>query len=108
VIGTYNRKNLRAPLAHSSAPRPVAAVLSLTPEPVSTPTIRGLSTTDTLRHVLANVRAPDILSARRQLLQLKVAAMLSPLPSAMVRYDPGAHGFDHVAEAVAGWLSRLS
>jgi hypothetical protein len=107
VIGKYNRKSLRAPLAHSSAPRPVAAVLTLTPRQASTPTIRDLSTTDTFRHILGNVRAPDVLSARRQLLQLKVAAMLSPLPSALVRYDPGAHRFDHVAEAVAGWVSRL-
>jgi hypothetical protein len=107
VIGKYNRKSLRAPLAHSPEPRPVAAVLSLTQRPVSTPTIRDLSTTDTFRHILGNVRAPDVLAARRQLLQLKVAAMLSPLPSATVGYDPGARGFDQVAEAVAGWVSRL-
>jgi hypothetical protein len=107
VIGTYNRKSLRAPLAHSSAPRPVAAVLTLTPGPVSRPTIRALSTTDAFRHILGNARAPDVLPARRQLLQLNVGAMLSPLPCAIVRYDPEIHGFDHVADAVVGWVSRL-
>jgi hypothetical protein len=107
VIGTYNRKNLRAPLAHSSAPLPVAAGLMLTPRPVSEPTIQALSTTDAFRHILANVRAPDVLPMRRQLPQLEVGAMLSPLPCATVHYDPEVHGYGRVAEAVAGWVSRL-
>jgi hypothetical protein len=104
VIGKYNRRTYARPRAQFR-PRPVAPVLTLTRagEYADDP---GSSTADTFRHILGNVRAPDVLSAQTAL-QLKVAAMLSPLPLRWCATTPGTR-IRSVAEAVAGWLSRLS
>lgn len=107
VIGSYNRKDVRAPHAHSPEPRAVAGVLSLLPAQGVGLEVRPLTRAETLLEVLANARAPDVLVARRCAHQLGVAARLSGLPSGAIRFDPERHRFEQVAEAVAEWADGI-
>lgn len=105
IVGMYNRKHIRSPQAHVSEPRRVVALLALAPQPGADVRVRGVSSQDALVHVLANVRSPEALVDRRRSLQLKVAAMLSALPAAVVDFDPRHHAFDLLADAVEVWAT---
>ena len=101
IVGTYNAKNVRAPLRHSSDPHDVVSVLSLAPSEGAELEMRPLRPSEALLEVLANVRAPGVLASRRRSLQLRVASALSTRRAARVTFDPDRHGFGEVAETVA-------
>lgn len=105
--GEYVDKVVIEPQCRQSDPLPVAGIVLLDrEEPVDSVQVRRLPPGQALPELLAHVRSPSVLPARRRPAQLAMLARHVSGPVAAVRFTPDVHPVAEVADAILGWLAR--
>jgi hypothetical protein len=105
VVAPYDAKTVVRVPGHRPDPVHPGALAALVPRAGATLAVRALDGTRAVKALLAHVRSPGALTARRGPLQLKVVSGLAGLPVVEVSYEHGRHPVEEVAGAVAAWAA---
>lgn len=105
-VGIWREKKVVLAVRHDPAPRPLDALIFLDPSPGSGLRLARLAPGETIRKLLANVRAPMVLPESRRSLQFRVVSALAALPAWTAGFDPAAQDYEVLAprllDAVTG------
>jgi hypothetical protein len=105
VVAPYDAKSVVRVPGHRPDPVHPGALAVLVPRAGAALGVRALDGSGALKALLAHVRSPGALAARRRPLQLEVVSGLAGLPVVEVSFEHGRHPVEEVARAVAAWAA---